>query len=192
MSYRNRFFRMALTAITVLLLLTVLGGSSAAAPVPPSAPRPAAVPAIPRSLAEMVEGAQFYDGRSVTVEGEVVGEVMFRGEYAWLNLSDGTATIGIWGPSALMKGIRWTGSYGTRGDQVKIEGVFHRADREQAGELAIHATSLVRLTSGGVLRHPIGIRRIRRTAASLCALFLLAVIWLAGNRRRGRNAEPAG
>lgn len=194
MSEGSRLFRWgtAAQAMLVLLFLAVLCGPSAAAPVPPSAPKPAAFPVVPRSLGDLIEGAQFYDGRSVTVEGEVVGEVMFRGKYAWLNLSDGAVTIGIWGSSGLMKVIRWAGNYKTRGDRVRVTGVFRRADPEQAGELAIHAATLVRLTPGGELKHPIGAGRIRRTVASLCGLFLIAAIWIAGNRRRGRNTEAAG
>ena len=49
----------------------------------------------PTSL-ELINNAKQYDGKTVNYKGEVIGEVMVRGDYAWLHVNDGTIAIGIW------------------------------------------------------------------------------------------------
>lgn len=102
------------------------------------------------SSAELINNAKQYDGKVVIYKGEVIGDLMMRGEFAWVNVSDGVNAIGIWANKDLVKGIVYTGSYKSKGDRVEVKGVFHRACLEHGGDLDIHA-DLLRKTDNGVI-----------------------------------------
>ena len=53
----------------------------------------------------LIEHAKSYDYQTVTFEGEVIGDIMVRDDYAWINVSDGSNAIGIWVPAAAAKTI---------------------------------------------------------------------------------------
>jgi len=71
----------------------------------------------PISSTELINDAKQYDGKVVTYEGEVIGDIMKRGPYAWLNISDGRNAIGIWIDSSSTKDIAYTGTYKSKGDK---------------------------------------------------------------------------
>jgi hypothetical protein len=96
----------------------------------------------------LIDHAKGYDGQVISFKGEVIGDIMKRGEFAWINISDGVNTIGVWVPIELIDKIRFTGDYKHTGDYVEIEGAFHRACLEHAGELDIHAEELTVLRAG--------------------------------------------
>ena len=48
------------------------------------------------SSTELIEKAKELDGKEIVYEGEVIGEVMTRGEYSWVNLNDGLNAVGVW------------------------------------------------------------------------------------------------
>jgi len=100
------------------------------------------------SSTELINSAKLYDGKTVVYEGEVIGDIMARGRYAWVNLNDGQNAIGIWMPEALTKDIRLTGSYKSRGDWIEVTGVFHRACADHGGDLDIHAQAIRKIQSG--------------------------------------------
>jgi len=81
----------------------------------------------------------------VVYEGEVIGDVMGRGEYAWINVHDGQNAIGVWIDKALTKDILYTGSYQGRGDWLEISGTFQRACNLHGGDLDIHAQAIKKL-----------------------------------------------
>ncbi|MGE5552200.1 MAG: OB-fold nucleic acid binding domain-containing protein [Bacteroidota bacterium] len=159
------------------IMPTAFCSKASSAVVPPSAPRAVHLPANPRNLADLIEGSVFYDNQRVTLRGEAVGDLMTRGPVAWVNLYDGTATIGAYGPTSLLRRIESTGSYNKRGDEVRVSGIFHRADTRQGGELVIEATELTIVKKGYPSAHPVTYHRLIRTAVSLAAAFLLGVIW---------------
>ena len=97
---------------------------------------------------ELIKNAKDYDGKSVLYAGEVIGEVMARGKYAWINVNDGKNAIGIWADKDLTKDILFTGNYKTRGDQVEIAGIFQRSCLEHGGDLDIHAKAVRKITAG--------------------------------------------
>ncbi|HYG56564.1 MAG TPA: hypothetical protein VD902_00650, partial [Symbiobacteriaceae bacterium] len=39
------------------------------------------------TVSDLVEQAKAYDGKQVTLQGEVIGDVMRRGEYGWINIT---------------------------------------------------------------------------------------------------------
>jgi len=67
------------------------------------------------SSSELIKEAKQYDGKNVVYRGEVVGDIMIRGEFAWLNINDGSNAIGIWINKGQVKDIFYTGSYQNKG-----------------------------------------------------------------------------
>lgn len=97
---------------------------------------------------ELISRAKDYDGKTVVFEGEVIGDIMKRGDYAWINVRDANNAIGIWISAKLTKDIAYTGSYKAKGDWIEVAGVFHRACAEHGGDLDLHALSLRKVSSG--------------------------------------------
>jgi hypothetical protein len=100
------------------------------------------------SSSELINRAKDYDGKTVTYAGEAVGELMRRGDYAWVNLHDGQNALGIWLKADLASQIIYYTSYKYKGDRIEVTGVFQRACLQHGGDLDIHAASLQRLSSG--------------------------------------------
>jgi hypothetical protein len=109
---------------------------------------PVSAYAQPLSSAELINNARAYDGKTVTYEGEIIGEIMPRGDYAWLNLNDGANAIGVWVARVLLQDIRFAGSYQARGDWIEVTGVFQRACSMHGGDLDIHALGVRKTASG--------------------------------------------
>lgn len=182
--YVTRTFWIVLL-LGVFFPIPALGAAGRAAETPPR----------PRSLADLVEGAAAYDGKRVTVEGEVVGDVMIRGSLAWINIGDGSTTIGVWGRTDLMHQVRLTGNYKTRGDLVKVTGVFRRADPNQGGELDIEATTISVAACGKKVAHPVAPAHVARAVLSVMVAALLGmmarlVLWKEETREVGDGRKP--
>lgn len=129
----------------------------------------------PISSTELINNAKQYDGKIVVYEGEVIGDVMVRGDYAWINVNDGEKAIGIWIKAALAKDIVYTGSYKSKGDGVEITGIFHRACIEHGGDLDIHAQSLRKTASG---RHIQERLNLGKRNFVIILLGILCLIWI--------------
>jgi hypothetical protein len=97
---------------------------------------------------DLIEKASLYDGVTVVYGGEVVGDMMYRGDYAWIGISDGANTVSVYIPAAEAKKITHVGGYRVVGDTVQITGVFHRACAEHGGDLDIHANSVEIVQAG--------------------------------------------
>ena len=111
-------------------------------------------------------------------EGEVLGDILYRGEYAWLAVFDGSNTIGCYVSAEQARQISLVGGYGKKGDTVSVEGVFHRACPEHGGDLDIHASSVTVLSTGARLVMPHS--RLVTTLAialPLPAAVLLFLVW---------------
>ncbi|MDD4980430.1 MAG: DNA-binding protein [Candidatus Omnitrophica bacterium] len=102
----------------------------------------------PISSTELINNAKLYDGKVVVYEGEIIGDVMVRGEFAWVNINDGSNAIGIWIEKNLTRDIIYTGSYKSKGEWMEITGVFHRACLEHGGDLDIHAQAIRKIKPG--------------------------------------------
>ena len=103
----------------------------------------------PLESGELIKNTRLYDGKEVVYSGEVIGDVMARGEYAWVNVNDGSNAIGIWIPRSLANSISSSGSYKYRGDWVEVVGIFNRSCSQHGGDLDIHAQSLRKISAGG-------------------------------------------
>jgi hypothetical protein len=108
----------------------------------------------------LIEEAKQLDGQKVIFEGEVIGDIMPRGDHDWINvLSNGTA-IGIWVTREQGQEIGLAGRYQIQGDKVRIIGQFNKACAEHGGDLDIHAISLEIVEPGMVSRQPAELKKI--------------------------------
>lgn len=127
---------------------------------------------------DLIDRAKDYDGQSVVYTGEVVGDILYRGDYAWLAVYDGSNTIGCYVTADQAKQISVIGGYGKRGDTVQIDGVFHRACAEHGGDLDIHAVAVTILAVGSTTTNAVS-----KTTTILCCLLplpaaaLLYLVW---------------
>lgn len=99
---------------------------------------------------ELINNARQYNAMPVVYAGEVIGDIMKRGEYAWINVNDGKNAIGVWAEASLIKDIVYAGSYRASGDRVEVVGRFNRACPEHGGDLDIHASEIKKNASGGL------------------------------------------
>ena len=99
---------------------------------------------------DLINNAQDYDKKEVAYSGEVIGDIMKRGEFAWINVSDGKNAIGIWLSTEEANKIKYTGKYNYTGDTVKVIGIFNRACPEHGGDLDIHANNIEVIKQGHI------------------------------------------
>lgn len=97
---------------------------------------------------DLIEQGKWYDNKYITYEGEAIGDIMRRGDYAWINVHDGSNAMGIWINSSDVDIIKHTGTYKFTGDIVSIQGIFHRACALHGGDMDIHATRMEIIKQG--------------------------------------------
>lgn len=130
------------------------------------------------SSAELINNAKLYDGKAVIYEGEVIGDIMVRGEYAWINVNDGQNAIGIWLDKNLTRDILFTGSYKSKGEWLEISGIFQRACLGHGGDLDIHALAIRKIRPGRQTIERLNISKKNRALVLLGVLCLVAVLKL--------------
>ncbi|ADQ08060.1 conserved hypothetical protein [Caldicellulosiruptor hydrothermalis 108] len=96
----------------------------------------------------LINNAFKYDGKVVEFQGEAIGEIMKRGDFAWVNIHDGNNAIGIFMKYEDAKKIKYLGRYRVKGDIVYVKGIFNRACKEHGGDLDIHAYQIKILKRG--------------------------------------------
>ncbi|MDD5005414.1 MAG: DNA-binding protein [Candidatus Omnitrophica bacterium] len=109
---------------------------------------------------DLLNGTKQYDGKTVNYKGEVIGDVMIRGDHVWLHVNDGTIAIGIWAPKIMIQDILYIGDYHKKGDIVEVSGTFHRSCPEHGGDLDIHASEIKKITSGSTVIRPISRKKV--------------------------------
>jgi len=132
----------------------------------------------PFSSGELIEHAKSHDKQEVVFKGEVVGEVMPRGNFFWVNINDGANAIGIWAEKKLASDIKYAGDYKTTGDVIEVVGVFNRACPEHGGDLDIHARAIKIIKAGNEREHKINKDKIKLTitlSIILCLTLILQV-----------------
>ncbi len=130
----------------------------------------------------LIENANSYDNKEVVYQGEVIGDVMVRGNFAWVNINDGGQAIGVWMPAVFASQIEHKGSYRAKGDWLEVEGTFHRACPEHGGDMDIHARIVGRLRPGEEINQPID--KAKRNAAILLIGLLCLVLILRVFKRK--------
>lgn len=122
---------------------------------------------------ELISNAKEYDGKTLTYQAEVVGDIMIRNNGAWLSLNDGLNALGVWINKDLVKDIQYTGNYKAKGDILEVFGTFHRSCPEHGGDLDIHAQKVVKVSSGIPVSQVIEGRKIKISLF----LFLLIIVF---------------
>ena len=152
-------------------LAAVLAGLAAAADV--------------TTVNELVDRSLQWNGKTVTIEGEAIGEMLPRGDCAWVNVNDGTNAIGVWMPLADAKKISVYGDYHHTGDTLRVTGTFSRDCAEHGGDVDIHSVSVRLVKAGGEVEHPVSGGK-KAAAAGLSAAALLAAFFCLGPHTRRR------
>lgn len=129
----------------------------------------------PISSTDLINNAKFYEAKTLVYQGEVIGDVMVRSNYAWINVNDGASAIGIWVSTSLAKEIAYTGSYKSRGDVVEITGVFHRACPEHGGDLDIHAQAMRKIGAGRIIQEKLN---TGKKNFAIVLLGILGFVWI--------------
>ena len=129
------------------------------------------------SSRRLIEHSKFYDGKEIVYKGEAIVAVMKRGDYGWVNLSDGDNAIGIWCKSSHLEMIKYLGGYDSKGDTVEVTGIFNRACQEHGGDLDIHADTITVKKPGYFITENINGKRVRLVIAIFLVVIALVLIF---------------
>jgi hypothetical protein len=140
----------------------------------------------PSTSLELINDAKEYDNKTVSYKGEVIGDIMIRGDHAWLHVYDGIIAIGIWAPKTMIGDIHYAGDYHKKGDIVEVSGVFHRSCLEHGGDLDIHASEIKKITSGSLINQPISGKKVYIGILSL----MLVLLFYALKKFTAVSAKP--
>ncbi|MDD5658970.1 MAG: DNA-binding protein [Actinomycetota bacterium] len=124
---------------------------------------------------QLIEEAKAYDTKEIIYTGEVIGDIMQRGDHSWVNVSDGSNAIGVWILSDLVRDIKFTGRYKVKGDTVKVTGIFYRACKEHGGDMDIHASDIKILKQGYKISEATSIWQAVFTVLGLVLTILLSI-----------------
>jgi hypothetical protein len=127
------------------------------------------------SSADLIAKAKERDGKQVAYSGEVIGDVMKRGDFAWANIHDGANAVGVWLTAEMAAKIQLTGGFKHSGDLVEVTGIFNRACVEHGGDMDIHAQSLSLQIPG--MPTPHGCDKDKKDLA-IKLLGVLIIIWI--------------
>lgn len=128
------------------------------------------------SSSVLLNNTKQYDGRVVVYQGEVIGDIMVRGNHAWFHVNEGGIAIGVWAHKTLISDILNAGDYHTRGDIVQLRGIFSRACLEHGGDLDIHAQAITKISSGNKVSRPIDKRAVNFGIGISCVV-LIVCLW---------------
>ncbi len=127
--------------------------------------------AIDVTAKELIDDGAEYDGMTVTVVGELIGDYgQRRGGYTWTQLNEdpyvvepiardgrpagGNIGIGVMVPSPLMEGLDAPGRYRQVGPLVSLTGVWKYHDPARHGESFLHVAELALVRRGEALSEP--------------------------------------
>ena len=127
------------------------------------------------SLKEVLSNPDYYHNKEITFIGEVVGEPLDDNGNTWINVLDGNYHIGVYIDNInfrypLVEDIKHFGTFKTKGDIVKIKGIFHK-NCPMHSSRDVHIYSLHVEKEGFYFNRPI-------SSLKKEALFKLAIICL--------------
>jgi LPXTG-motif cell wall-anchored protein len=167
--------------VRIFLLVAVIGG--------------AALPALAEDAVTsdaLISGAASFDGKEVVFIGEAIGDVMARGDHAWVNLSDGANALGVWLPLSLLPRITFLGSYRAKGDTLRVRGVFHRSCPDHGGDMDIHAREVETAATGAPVEHSVHPASLALAGALLAAAGLAFFLWRRREKTLQRDSGDSG
>jgi hypothetical protein len=102
------------------------------------------------ALKEVLNSPNKFDGKSVEVEGEVIGELIRENEAGWINILSQGNNIGVFLPlKEYSKVIKYWGGYKQQGDSLRLRCVFHQ-NCSLHNEIDMHLESLEVIQRGFV------------------------------------------
>ncbi len=122
---------------------------------------------------DLIEKSASLNNTVITMQGEVIGEALERGEYAWINVNDTTNAIGIWVKQSDVDRIRFYGDYKHKGDIVKVTGVFYKSCPEHGGDVDIHSTHIDIVETGHEVTEEISHTKVLVTAVLFIIMLIL-------------------
>lgn len=136
---------------------------------------------------DLIKESHTYHNQAIVIQAEVILEVLERGDYAWLNVNDGTNAIGVYLPIEMTQELDVFGDYSHKGDIVLIEGVFSRNCDEHGGEIDIHATSLTIVQEGYEIDHEVSVWKFAIAVISFSLSIIVLLVYR--NKRKGHIIE---
>lgn len=134
---------------------------------------------------QLINNMKNFDNTTVILRGEVIGDIMPRGDFVWFNLQDEFNVIGIWAPREMESIVTQTGDYERKGDIVEVEGKFLKADPQLEGELCIRAQRINVLKEGYRTFHVLKPQKEEFAfTLSLIAFCLVGITWLVIKNRK--------
>lgn len=150
-------------------------------------------------VADLEEDPRMYDRRTVTVQGELVGDYSVRRSGVWLQLNDdpyalgpladtnelrgGNVALGVLLPLSELGQLERQppGAYGVRGPIVEVSGIFRYHDPSLGGETYLDAVEFRVVESARAIDHPV--RRwpavVGLTLVALAAILAARTGWKA-------------
>lgn len=147
-------------ALIIIFILVSLGSTPASAAT--------------TSINDLIENAKALDAKEATIQGEVIGERMDRGDYTWINVNDKTNAIGIWVKKSEADKISYYGNYKYKGDTILVTGTFYRACDLHDGEADLHSNTLEITKSGYKVKEKISMEML--TIAFLLTLLAIPLL----------------
>jgi hypothetical protein len=142
------------------------------------------------TINELIEGSKELDGHEVSIQGEVIGECMVRGDYAWININDGSNAIGVWIKKSEAMKIKNYGNYDSIGDTVRIKGIFDRDCVEHGGEADIHNQTMIIVKNGYIVKEEFSEKKVIATIVLVCSASLLGILYMRlGRKTKLKNNE---
>ncbi|MFZ2959923.1 MAG: hypothetical protein WA705_23840 [Candidatus Ozemobacteraceae bacterium] len=98
---------------------------------------------VPASLSVLVEESPERDGKSFTIQGELVGEPLLDSGGVWLNILEDGNPMAVFcsAPLASMAVRLAGGNHGRIGNRIRVEGILRRICPDHGGDLDFHAIS---------------------------------------------------
>lgn len=129
------------------------------------------------SFNDLVENGKAYDKKVVKVRGEAIGDVMKRGSYTWINISDGTLPFGIWMKNEDAEKVKMLGNYHNKGDIIEVTGTFNRACSQHGGDMDIHADNVVVVKKGQIITRSLDYRKLNISMGLTALTLVLGVLF---------------
>lgn len=113
------------------------------------------------SIADIAQADSYYDGQTVQVQGEVVGDLIddeLSTEYCWITLQDDEASpsvVSVYLTREQASVIDTYGEYGKTGTILQVRGVVHLECSDHQGMADIHADEVSAVAVGTTEEDPV-------------------------------------
>ena len=104
---------------------------------------------------KLLEQQDRLDSKQISFHGEVVGQPIYEKKGVFVNVMDQEFNaLGIYMDKSMVAKITHYGRYGTRGDFVKVSGIFHKVCTQHGGDTDLHADEIQILKKGEIIPKP--------------------------------------